>query len=116
MTKTLNITCSNIQKCKDKKFIFEIYENIISSLFDYDCISNLYFNKTKESFAINFDMKVCKTADILWILVKEWLNCIAETENEAEISIIEFEDSKEKGIIYNIRSFIYSKGLASITA
>ena len=73
MTKSIEIKADNIRKAKDQKYVFETYENIIESIMEFDCASKLAFNKDKDSFLIDFDLKICKSADMLWILIKEWL-------------------------------------------
>lgn len=105
MTKSIEIKADNIRKAKDQKYVFETYENIIESIMEFDCASKLAFNKDKDSFLIDFDLKICKSADILWILIKEWLSTIAETEEFVKLSIIEQE---QKGIkmIFNIQRYI----------
>ena len=74
MTKELEINVKRIKKAHDKKYCFETYESILSSIFDFDCVSNLKFDKDTDSFHIEFNMKVCRGGDLLWILIKEYLS------------------------------------------
>lgn len=101
MSKEIEIKVTNIKKSKDRKFIFETFENIIESLFDYDCASNLKFNKDDNSFNIDFMLQVCKSGDMLWILIKEWLVLILESEQYVDVEITEREQSGI-GIVYKM--------------
>ncbi len=94
MTKQITVTVTNISKTKDKKYIFETYENILNSILDFTSItSNVSFEKDKDYFKIDFMMKISKTGDILWILIKEFLSCIKETEDQVQITIDEVEQN-----------------------
>lgn len=101
MSKEIEIKVTNIRRSKDKKYIFETFENIIESLFDFDCASNLKFNKDDNSFNIDFMLKVCKSGDMLWILIKEWLVTILESEQYVDVEITEREQSGI-GIVYKM--------------
>lgn len=104
MIKRLTIKADNIIKCKDKKFVFYVYDQMIDSLFDFsNIISNLQFNKTDKEFTIKFDLKICHDGDILWILIKEWLSLIVETELTINVKIIETEDLNNFSIEYNLK-------------
>ena len=101
MTKELEINVKRIKKAHDKKYCFETYESILSSIFDFDCVSNLKFDKDTDSFHIEFNMKVCRGGDLLWILVKEYLSTILETEANVDIEITEREQ-KGIGVVYKM--------------
>lgn len=104
MIKRLTIKADNIIKCKDKKFVFYVYDQMIDSLFDFsNIISKLQFTKTDDQFIIQFNLKVCRDADLLWILIKEWLSLIVETELLINIKIIETEDLDNFSIEYNLK-------------
>ena len=101
MTKELEINVKRIKKAHDKKYCFETYESILSSIFDFDCVSNLKFDKDTDSFHIEFNMKVCRGGDLLWILIKEYLSTILETEANVDIEITEREQ-KGIGVVYKM--------------
>jgi hypothetical protein len=101
MSKDIQIKVTNIKKSKDRKYIFETCENIIESLFEYDCASNLKFNKDDNSFNIDFVLQICKSGDMLWILLKEWLVTILESEQYVDVEITEREQSGI-GIVYKM--------------
>ena len=101
MTKEIEITVKRIKKAKDKTYVFYTYENIINSIFDYDCVSKLKFDKDTDSFHIEFDLKVCRGGDLLWILIKEYLITILETEANVDIEIMEREQ-KGIGVAYKM--------------
>lgn len=101
MTKELEINVKRIKKAHDKKYCFETYESILSSIFDFECVSNLKFDKDTDSFHIEFDMKVCRGGDLLWILIKEYLSTIIETEANVDIEITEREQ-KGIGVVYKM--------------
>ena len=105
MTKDIEIKASNIKKARDKKYVFDTYENILDSLYDFNCVSNLRFNKDNNSFNIRFDLKVCKSGDLLWVLIKEFLSCIKQTEEQVELQIDEVEPD---GIGMTYRLFKYT--------
>jgi hypothetical protein len=105
MTKEIELKARNIKKARDKKYCFDTYEDILSSLFDFDCVSNLSFDKDIDSFNIRCTLKICKSADILWILIKEWLSTIIETESDVAITITEIENGNNFGISYSFNLF-----------
>ena len=91
MTKDVEIKASNIKKAKDKKYVFDTYESILDAIFDFDCVSNIRFEKDNNSFNIRFDLKICKSGDLLWVLIKEFLSTIKQTEEYVELQIDEVE-------------------------
>ena len=101
MNKEIEINVKRIKKAKDKTYVFYTYENIINSIFDYDCVSKLKFDKDTDSFHIEFDLKVCRCGDLLWILIKEYLITILETEANVDIEIMEREQ-KGIGVVYKM--------------
>ena len=105
MSKEIEIKVTNIKKSKDKKYVFETFENIIESLYDYSCASNLKFNKDDNSFNIEFVLQICKSGDMLWILIKEWLVTILESEQYVDVEIKEREQSGI-GIVYKMYRYI----------
>lgn len=105
MTKDIEIKARNIKKARDKKYCFETYESILSSIFDFDCVYNLKFDKDPDGFNIQCTLKVSKSADILWILIKEWLSTIIETEPNVGITITEIESESNFGVTYSFNLF-----------
>jgi hypothetical protein len=104
MTKEIEIKARNIRKAKDKKYVFETYESILSSIFDFDCVSNLKFDKDEDGFNIRCSLKVSKSADMLWILIKEFMSCIKQTEENVELEISEREQDGI-GITYKLYAY-----------
>lgn len=105
MTKQIIIKATNILNAKDKRYVFSTYESILDSIFDFDSASNLEFSKDINSFYISFDLKVCKSGDLLWILVKEFLSTIKQTEEYVELEITEIEQATI-GITYKLFKYI----------
>lgn len=93
MYKELTIEANNIKKSRYKEFVFSSYENIIHSIFEYNCVSKLKFEKEDESFRISFNMKISKEADLLWILIKDYLASIIETDDQVQLEITEIEQN-----------------------
>jgi len=104
MTKEIELKARNIKKAHDKKYCFETYESILSSIFDFDCVSNLKFNKDQDGFNIRCTLKVCKSADMLWILIKEFMSCIKQTEEQVELEISEREQDGI-GVTYKLYAY-----------
>jgi len=104
MTKFIEIKARNIKKAHDKKYCFETYESILSSIFDFDCVSNLKFDKDQDGFNIRCTLKVCKSADMLWILIKEFMSCIKQTEEQVELEISEREQDGI-GVTYKLYAY-----------
>ena len=92
MTKKLEISVRNINKANDKNFIFYIYESLLNNLFkENKSVRHIYCLREKDFWEIRFDLIVGKYGDLTWILCKENLNCIAETEDNIDITINEIE-------------------------
>jgi len=105
MTKTFNIKANNIKKCHDKKFIHYIYDQIVDTIIEYSNVTkNKSFDSTNNTFYIHFDLKVSKDADFLFILIKEFLSLILETEENIELQIDEIEQTG-LGTTYNIKKY-----------
>lgn len=104
MVKEIEVKANNIRKAKDRKYVFETYENIIDSIYDFDCASDLSLEKTQDEFYIKFNLKVCKSGDLLWILIKEWLSTIKQTEEQVELEISEREQDGT-GITYRLYKY-----------
>lgn len=105
MTKEIHIVASNVSAAKDRKFCFDTYEKILDSVMNASkIVFNLSFDKTKDSFTINFGCKVCQEGDWLWILIKEYLSCIFETESKVSILIDEIEQDGN-GVTYRMHKY-----------
>jgi hypothetical protein len=104
MTKEIELKARNIKKAHDKKYCFETYESILSSIFDFDCVSNLKFDKDQDGFTIRCTLKVSKSADMLWILIKEFMSCIKQTEEQVELEISEREQDGI-GVTYKLYAY-----------
>lgn len=100
MEKQLMVEVTNINNAQDKKFCFETFDSIINSLLDFEGIATkIRFNKTDDAFDIRFNLKVCKTGDMIWVLIKEFLSCISQTEENVNI-IINEEENDQYGTTY----------------
>jgi len=109
MTKHIKIRIDRISKCKDKKYVHEIADSMIESLHDFPTTaSKIGIFRDTDTFIVKFDLKISKTGDLLWILIKEFLSCIRQTEDEAELSISEIEDG-ETGVTYKLYNYIPNK-------
>ena len=107
MQKRVKINANNINKAQDKQYVFYTYELMIKSLYDYqDIVTKIFFDKTGGSFTLAFTLKICKTGDMLWILMKEFLSTILETENKVAISISEVDEGCKSGIIYKFYNYV----------
>jgi len=94
MDKTIRITIDNIKKAKDKKFVNETIDAIVDSLYDFsNVVSKIGLHREKEMFEINFILNVCKTGDLLQILIEQWLSCILQTEPKINVSIFSSEEN-----------------------
>lgn len=93
MCKHIEIRVSNIKKANDRDFIFYIYESLLNSLFNENkAVKHIYCLRETDYWDINFDLTVGRLGDLTWILCKENLNCIAETEDNIDITINEIEE------------------------
>lgn len=105
MQKTIILKTANINKSKDKNFVSETLENIVSSLFDYpDVVTNIAFHKEDNLFYVKFNLKCCKTGDFVWLTIKEWMTLIAGTEEAVDVSIDEAEQDGTR-ILYKFVSY-----------
>ena len=93
MVKRVELEVSNIQKANDRNFIFYIFESLLNSLLkDNKSVQHVGFEREKDYWSIKFDLNVGRFGDLTWILCKENLNCIAETEDNVDITINEIEE------------------------
>ena len=107
MQKRIKITADNISKAKDKQYVFYTYELMLKSLYDYqDIVTKIFFDKTSSSFTLSFTLKICKKGDMLWILMKDYLSTILETEEKVAISISEVDEGCKSGIIYKFYNYV----------
>ena len=96
-------------KAKDTNFVNETLEAIVESLFDWpDTISNIIVDKNKEAFYVKFNLKCSKTGDLCWMLMKDWMSLIAETEEKLDISIDEAEQDGSR-MIYKFIAYRYTE-------
>lgn len=105
MTKRVKIIAENIKKTKDRKFIFKTYEDILESIFDFSAVATkLFFDKTDDSFVIDFNVKVSKAGDMLLVLCKEYMSLLTQTEESIEVSISELEQDGT-GVLYKFYKY-----------
>lgn len=110
MTKQIKVIIDNIKKSNDKNFIEEVCDNILESLNDCNKeATKILFEKNKNTFFVKFNLHVSKNGDLLYILIREWLNLCIETEPNLFISINEIEEHSEKGVTYKLFSYLPNK-------
>lgn len=106
MTKKIRIVIDDVRKSEDANFVNETVNNIIESLYDHPKdVSKILIDKTRNSYIIEFQLRVSKTGDLIFILIKEWLALLLETEHNILISLTETEENADIGITYKF--FIY---------
>lgn len=102
MTKRIKINVSDIDKAQDRNFVFYVYESLLNSLLnDNAAVSHIYCLKQQDKWDIEFDLLVGKKGDFTWVLMRENLACIAESEPDVKITIIDIEDSGT-GVIFTM--------------
>ncbi len=107
MQKRVNVRIEQIKKANDKIYIYDTLDTIIDTLHDFEkIVSNISFFREQNVFLLKFELKISKTADILWVLIKEFLNTIYETEPNLEISISEIDEGCERGTTYKFFNYI----------
>ena len=105
MTKKIKVIVDNIQRAKDKHYVNETIDAIVDSLHDFpNTISNIGLYRDKQTFYTTFNLKVSKIGDMCWVLINEWVSCIAQTEKNVDITIDSVEDGNV-GVTYKIYSY-----------
>lgn len=105
MTKQIKVIIEHITRARDKKYVNQTIDNIIDSLYDFPyAVSNIGFTRDKDLFYIKFNLKVCKTGDMVWCLIHEFLSCIVQTENKVNITIDSIEEG-EIGTTYKLYAY-----------
>jgi hypothetical protein len=106
MTKHIRLRIERITKCKDKKYVDDVIDSIIDSLHDFpNTVEKIGLCRNKDMFIVKFDLKVSKLGDLVWMLVKEFMSTIYETEPLIELSISETEDKAQTGITYKFFTY-----------
>lgn len=106
MTKHIKLRIERITKCKDKKYVDDVIDSIIDSLHDFpNTVEKIGLCRNKDMFIVKFDLKVSKLGDLVWMLVKEFMSTIYETEPLIELSISETEDKAQTGITYKFFTY-----------
>lgn len=109
MTKRIKLKVEKINNADDKKYVNETLDHIVDSLSDYpETVSDIGIIRDKDFFYIKFILKVSRIGDFVWVLCKEWLSCLRETESSLDISIDEVE-TNGTGITYKFYSYKASK-------
>ena len=107
MTKEIKIVVDNIQKAKDINFVNNTIDSIIESMHDFPKeVSKLSFERDKNMSFVKFTLRVSKTGDMIFILIKEWLNLCLETEPNLFISISEIEEKALTGTTYRFFTYV----------
>lgn len=104
MTKYIEIKARNIKKARDKKYCFDTYEDMLSAILQSGCAYRTTFEKDIDGFNIRTTFKICKQSDMLWILIKEYMSCIKQTEEQVELEISEREQDGI-GIVYKLYAY-----------
>ena len=95
MTKQISLILEHLNKADDTKYVEETIDAIIESLYDFTSfVTNIDLYRTRSEFRISYDLKICKTGDSIWMLCKEFLSCIRETEQFIDVTIEETEDNE----------------------
>ena len=95
MTKKITLILENLNKAEDTTYVEETIDAIIESLYDFPSfVTNINLDKSRSKFHISFDLKICRTGDCIWMLCKEFLSCIRETEQLIDVTIEETEDNE----------------------
>lgn len=92
MQKTVKVHCTHIDMCKDKRFVVDACKNMLNAVINEDEAQNISFNDTYTSFNLKYDIRQCFNADMLLILLKEWIALIVETERNMHVSLEEIEE------------------------
>lgn len=107
MTKHIKLRVERILKCADKKYVNDVIDSIIDSLHDFpNTVERIGLERDNDTFIVTFDLRVSKTGDMVFILIKEWLNTIYETEPNAELSISEIEQDSKIGVTYKFFNYV----------
>ena len=102
MTKRIKLNVTNIEKAKDRNFVFYIYDSLLNSLLsNNDAVKHIYCLKEQNEWNIEFDLTIGKRGDFTWVLMRENLACIAETEPDVNITIYDIEDAG-CGVVYKM--------------
>jgi hypothetical protein len=105
MQKRIKLILENITKAKDKKYVNDTIDSIIDSLHDFPyAVSNIGFHRDKDIFYVKFNLRVCKTGDMVWCLIQEFLSCVVQTENKVNVTIDSVEEG-EVGITYKLYAY-----------
>ena len=93
MTKKITVMIDNITRADDPNSVYSTIDSIIEAIYDWEgIVTRVHFDRTPSSFAIFFNLKVCRDGDLFWILIKEYLSTILETEDHLDITIDEVEE------------------------
>ena len=93
MDKRISVMVDNITKANDRPFVYSTIDNIIEGIYDFEGIATrIHLDRSASSFAIFFNLKICRDGDLLWVLIKEYLATLLETESKLDITIDEVEE------------------------
>ena len=107
MTKHVNLIITNIKKAKDKRFVNDIIDAISDSLTDFpDTVGKINISRDKDLFYTAFDIKICKTGDLFFVLLQEFLSTIIQTEDKVEVTMQVVEEKSINGIQYKLSKFV----------
>lgn len=110
MTKQIKLIVENIYKSQDKRYVSDTLDAIVDSLTDFkQTVSNIGLHRDENTFYVKFKLKVNKMGDLVWILCKEFLSCIKQTEPKLDIQIDEVEEDGN-GTTYKFYSYRASTG------
>lgn len=106
MTKRIKIIVSHTAKANDKQYVEQTIDSIIDALHDFtNTVTHLFIDKDKDNLYVSFNLKVSNLGDLCWMLIKEYLSCLRQTEDKIDISIDEVEEDGT-GTIYKFYKYI----------
>lgn len=105
MQKRLELCADDINHARDKSFVNFVYESLIDIILSNSESSDLDFCKNAKSFKISFNLRVSKEGDLLWMLCKEFMSLIKQTEEKVQLQINEIEEDGD-GTTYKIFKYI----------
>ena len=107
MTKHIILIVENIKRARDKKYVNEIIDAISDSLTDFpDTVGKINISRDKDLFYTAFDIKICKTGDLFFVLLQEFLSTIIQTEDKVEVTMQVVEETEINGIQYKLSKYI----------
>lgn len=101
--KKITFILDDLDKAADKQYVKDVIDSIIDSLYDFPSyVTNISLDKTNAHVYIKFDLGICHTGDMVWCLITTWLECIVQTEQKINVSIIVSEPDDIYDVEYKL--------------